>query len=317
MKIFNGYRKILASLALFFVLALPPQLAAQDITAKTLPLERNNVQLFLQSLKAESVPTIGNILLVHGLTFSSHEFDLDFQDYSFARWLAKQGYVVWLLDIAGYARSGEVENGFQPDSDYAAEDINAAVDAIIKESGQTSVDILGWSWGTVTGGRFAAKYPEKVRSLILYAPIVAGLAKVDVADAFKTEPCKGADEDFQRAADGKIDPAITDDGVVKLFDANCLKYDSHPVPNGGRRDLLSSPNTRLIPTAQIKSPTLIIVGSNDGYVSVDLAKEAAASIPEGAELLVFKDGGHALFMEKPNYKAFRQAVLDFASRQGD
>jgi pimeloyl-ACP methyl ester carboxylesterase len=312
----KNHRQRYGLLSLLFVLLFSFQAAAAELSVRTHPLERNGVPLFLQSMSADlPSPPLGQMLLVHGLTFSSHEFDLNYKDYSLARWLANRGYVVWMLDIAGYARSGPVQDGFMPDSDYAAEDINAAVDAIIKASGQTSVDVLGWSWGTVTSGRFAAKYPEKVRSLVLYAPIVAGLIHLEVKDPFKSEAWKGADEDFQRGADGKIDPALTEAGVVKLFDANCLQYDSRPVPNGGRRDLLVSPNTRLIPTAKIQAPVLIIVGSKDGYVSVELAKEAAAGIPGGAELLVFKDGGHALFMEKPHYRAFRQAVLDFVTRQ--
>lgn len=296
-----------------FVLMAACAASAAEFEIKEFPLEREGVRLFLQRMEVPGEATGGQILLVHGLTFASHEFDLNFKDYSLARYLAGQGFSVWMLDIAGYSRSGEVEDGFMPDSDYAAEDINAAVDLILKESQAPKINILGWSWGTVTSGRFAAKYPDKIRKLILYAPIVAGLGRHQVADAFKTEAWKGADEDFQRAADEKIDPAITDPGVVKLFDENTKKYDSRPVPNGGRRDLLVSPNNRLIPTAEIINPTLLIVGDRDGYVSVKLAREAAASIP-GAELKVVEGGGHALFMEKPHYNDFRESVVKFLKK---
>ena len=290
--------------------------SAADVSTKVHPLERNGVSLFLQSMQMEpEKATKGQILLVHGLTYSSHEFDMDYKDYSFSRWLAEQGYVVWTLDIAGYARSGEVKDGFMPNSDYAAEDINAAADLIIKTSGQAKIDVLGWSWGTVTTSRFSAKYPEKVRALVLYAPIVAGLGKHDVTDAFKVDAWKGADEDFQRK-DGKIDPEVTDAGIVELFDANTKKYDSRPVPNGGRRDLLVEKDQRLIPTAKLTMPVLIIVGDKDDYVSVDLAKEAAANVPGGAALMVVNGGGHALFMEKPHYQDFRKAVLEFFNKPG-
>ncbi|MDR1885737.1 MAG: alpha/beta hydrolase [Synergistaceae bacterium] len=308
-------KRFLTQLALVVLLALVSSSAlAADITAKQFPLERNGVKLFLQRLQEDGSGDEGQILLIHGLTFSSHEFDLDFKDYSFARYLARQGYSVWTLDIAGYARSAEVSDGFMPDSDYAAEDINAAVDLIASESKASAVDLLGWSWGTVTGGRFAAKYPQKVRKLILYAPIVAGLGYSNVANAFVTEAWKGAPDDFQLDKDGKIDPAITDPGVVDLFNENTKKYDSHPVPNGGRRDLLSSPNSRLIPTALIKNPTLLLVGDKDPYVSVKLVYEALKSIPSDAEIQVFRGGGHALFMEIPHYVGFREAVVDFLKR---
>ena len=303
-------RHLLQLCLALFILMSACAVSAEELEIKEFPLEREGVQLFLQRMDIPGRTTEGEILLVHGLTFASHEFDLDFQDYSLARYLAVQGYGVWMLDIAGYSRSGEVKDGFKPDSDYAAEDINAAVDLILKESQTPKINLLGWSWGTVTSGRFAAKYPEKVRKLILYAPIVAGLGHHQVTESFKTDAWKGADEDFQRGADNKIDPNLTDPGVVKLFDDNTKKYDSRPVPNGGRRDLLISGNNRLIPTAEIVNPTLLIVGDRDGYVSVKLAREAAASIP-GAELKVVEGGGHALFMEKPHYVDFRESVVKF------
>lgn len=300
---------------LLFGLFISSSAWSAAIQTQAEPLERNGIPLFLQRMSTDdgSSPK-RQILLVHGLTFSSHEFDLDYKDYSFARWMAGQGWDVWLLDIAGYGKSGQVQDGFQPNSDYAAEDINAAVDAIRKASGQDTVDILGWSWGTVTSGRFAAKYPEKVRSLVLYAPIVAGLGQSEVKEAFKTEAWKGAPDDFQLGKDGKIDPEITEPGVVELFDANTRKFDSRPVPNGGRRDLLVSGKERLIPSASLKMPVFVILGDKDDYVSVKLADEISGSIP-GSEMLVIRGGGHALFMEKPHYQQFREAVRAFLLKQ--
>lgn len=303
------WRYTISTLLLLF--ALTAAALASPLEIKEFPLARNDVPLFLQRIQPANAKPDGQILLVHGLTFSSHEFDLDYQDYSLARWLAGQGYAVWMLDIAGYARSGEVKDGFMPDSDYAAEDINAAVDLIIRESGQPKVDLLGWSWGTVTSGRFAAKYPEKVRKHVLYAPIVAGLGAYEVKTAFKQDAWKGASEDFQLTAKGALDTAITDPEVDKLFVENTKKYDSRPVPNGGRRDLLVSPDARLIPTAGLKAPVLMLVGDKDPYVSVGLVKEAAADAPGTAQVVVFPGGGHAMFMEIPHYKNFRETVLDF------
>ena len=287
---------------------------AAELESKTFPLERNGVQLFLQRMQLNDDTPKGQILLVHGLTFSSHEFDLDYDDYSFARWLANNGYAVWMLDIAGYARSGEVKDGFMPDSDYAAEDINAAMDVISKESGQKQIDLLGWSWGTVTSSRFAAKYPEKTKKLILYAPMVAGLGASEVTEPFKKDAWKGASEDFQLGKDGKLDPAITDPKVDELFQANTKQYDSRPVPNGGRKDLLVSPKERLLPTARLVNPVLLIVGDKDEYVTEKLVREAAETIPGEKEVIVVRGGGHALFMEKPHYKNFRAQVLDFLKK---
>ena len=90
-------------------------------TYKEFPLTRNGIALHLDCLTMAGAVPQKHILLVHGVTYSSREFDIDYKDYSFARMLAREGYGVWSIDIAGYGRSGAVEDGFMPDSDYAAE----------------------------------------------------------------------------------------------------------------------------------------------------------------------------------------------------
>ena len=130
------------------------------------PFSRNGIDLHLDCTKLDGATPQKNILLTHGVTYSSHEFDVDYKDYSLARLLAREGYAVWKLDIAGFGQSGDVKDGFIPDSDYAAEDINAAVEKIVSESGQDKIDILGWSWGTVTASRYAAKHSEHLNRLV-------------------------------------------------------------------------------------------------------------------------------------------------------
>nr|MCR5625789.1 lysophospholipase [Lachnospiraceae bacterium] len=88
-----------------------------------IPLERNGIILHLDRISVEGEEPVKDILLIHGVTYSSNEFDTDYKDYSLVRKLAKEGYNVWRLDIAGFGQSGQVDDGFMPDSDYAAKDI--------------------------------------------------------------------------------------------------------------------------------------------------------------------------------------------------
>ena len=162
------------------------------------PLSRNGIDLHLDCIKVKDTSPTRNILLIHGVTYSSHEFDIDYKDYSLVGRLAREGYAVWRLDIAGFGQSGEVTDGFMPDSDYAAEDINAAVEKITKESGQDKIDILGWSWGTVTVSRYAAKYSDHLNRLVLYAPILSGLGEYEVHEDFHHNTWEHAADDFQR-----------------------------------------------------------------------------------------------------------------------
>ena len=302
---------LLVLASLFFA---PNAFAQEKVEKKIFPLERNGVRLHLARYQTVQVQEErAPLLMVHGLTFSSHEFDVNYKDYSLVRFFAKKGFSVWLLDVAGYGESQPVEDGFMPDSDYAAEDINAAVDLIIKESGAEKIDVLGWSWGTVTSGRFAAKYgDEKIRRLVFFAPIVAGLGAAEVKEPFNHGAWKHAADDFQRNEDGSINYEITELGVVETYSFNCWFYDKEHGPNGGRRDLLVDPKVRLIPTASINVPTLVIVGDNDSYVSTVLCEEAAESLPnKDSKMIVLEGGSHYMMMEAPYYKEFRETVLDF------
>ncbi len=292
-------------LFLSFLIAL---LIASVSCAEVVPLERNGYKLHLESFGTDGDP----LLLVHGLTYSSHEFDVNVKDYSLARFFAGSGFKVWVLDIAGYGSSQEVDDGFMPDSNYAAEDIAAAARVILERSGRKSLNVLGWSWGTVTSGRFAAKYPELVRRLVLYAPIVAGLADVKVTAPFNHNTWEHAAGDFQVNADKSINYDITEPEVVNAFQSNCWRYDKESSPNGGRRDLLVAPSERLIPTAQLTMPVMIIAGSKDDYVSPELCREAFGTLTNKDSRLEIIDGAaHAMMMEKPYYKIFREKILDF------
>lgn len=305
-------RLFLIVFALFYGIAA----FASNVNVQTFPLERNGVKLYLERLQSEGSQGNKPMLMVHGLTYSSHEFDVNYGDYSLSRFFASKGYSVWLLDIAGYGSSERVKDGFMPNSDYAAEDIHAAAKLILEQSGQKKLDVLGWSWGTVTGGRFVAKYPEMVNKLVLYAPIVAGLAAVEVKDPFHYNTWEHAAGDFQVKADKTIDDEITEPAVVYTFQSNCWKYDKDSSPNGGRRDLLVNPKERLIPIAKIQVPTLLILGDKDPYVSVALAEEAKGVLKaKGSKLKIVPGASHAMMMEKPYYQTFRETVLAFL--QGD
>ena len=114
-----------------------------EYTQTICPLERNGTALYLSQTVLSGTQPRKQILLVHGVTYSSHEFDIDYQDYSLVRLLARNGYGVWQLDIAGFGRSGDVEDGFMVDSDYAADDFQRGPDGSFDAS-VTDPAVLEW-----------------------------------------------------------------------------------------------------------------------------------------------------------------------------
>ena len=274
-------------------------------------LARNGISLHLDKVAAEGNSSDKNILLVHGVTYSSHEFDIDYEDYSLVSFLAKNGYNVWRLDIAGFGQSEQVEDGFMPDSDYAAEDINAAVLRITEETGKDRIDVLGWSWGTVTVGRFAAAHPEHINKLILYAPILCGVGEYEVTEAFHHNTWEHAADDFQRTKDGSFDDEKAERVVRELFCSGCWHYDGESSPNGGRRDICVDGSNKLIDLSAISVPTLVICGDADPYLNYDLVNDALSHLPEGSALEVISGGSHVVYIEKPYYHDFQNRLIKF------
>ncbi|MCR5301774.1 MAG: alpha/beta hydrolase [Lachnospiraceae bacterium] len=275
------------------------------------PLERNGIELYLSRFSVKDEQPEKNILLIHGVTYSSHEFDIDYRDYSLVRALAREGYGVWRLDIAGFGRSQEVENGLLPDSDYAAEDINAAVEKIVEVSGQQKIDVLGWSWGTVTVSRFAADHNEHINKLILYAPILCGIGKYDVKEPFHHNTWEHAADDFQKDEQGNIDHSTVDPAVVEMFCSSCWHYDGDSSPNGGRKDVCVDGSERLIDLNRITVPTLVICGDKDPYLDYDLVNDSLKHLPDGSKLEIIEGGSHVVYIEKNCYRLFQDKLLDF------
>ena len=275
------------------------------------PLERNGIDLYLACMEVLGNGKKKNILLIHGVTYSSHEFDIDYEDYSLVRFLAREGYAVWRLDIAGFGRSEEVEDGFLPDSDYAAEDIHAAVDKICEVSGQDKIDLLGWSWGTVTTGRFVAEHPEHIGRLVLYAPILSGLGEVDVTEPFHHNTWEHAADDFQKNEDGTLDYLIADPVVVEMLCSSSWHYDKESSPNGGRRDICVDQATSLIDLKKITVPTLVICGDKDPYLDFDRVNAVLDDLPDGSVLEVIEGASHVAFIEKPYYRDFQDRLIGF------
>ena len=299
------------------------------------PLERNGIPLHLDCVKLDnskpketdapkdtSAPKDtdapkdnsepkDNILLMHGSTYSSHEFDINYEDYSLVRRLAREGYAVWRLDVAGYGQSGKVEDGLMPDTAYAAEDIRAAMELISNETGMDKIDLLGWSWGTMTTGLYAAEYPEHLDKLVLYAPILSGIGEAEITEPFNHNDWAGAAEDFQTKEDGSFDLEVTDPVLIEMFCSSCWHYDGDSSPNAWRKDALVSEDNVLIDLTKITVPTLVICGDKDPYLNMDLVKTSTDLLPDGSELKVIPGGSHIVLYEKNCYREFQDSVTAF------
>ncbi|NQZ07008.1 MAG: alpha/beta fold hydrolase [Algicola sp.] len=295
---------------------------ADELVVKEAFVQRPDAKLYTRQIcpqkqaLSEKASPARQLVFAHGLTYSSHEFDVDVKDYSLARFFAKQGYCVWLFDVTGYGQSSRPTNGFVVNTDYAAQDLKAVVAHVRNTTKVDKVSLFGWSWGTVVAARMASHQPDWVQNMVLYAPIYIRLGSEPPKAAWHENTWQHAASDFQQNAKGAIDYQIVEEVVAATFLSNSWRFDGHSSPNGGRRDLLTSGNKALFDMKKLLPPVLLIGGSKDSLLNWPKLNEGFAQIAQrpGNKLIKIDGGSHILMLEKPHYKTFRTHALTFINK---
>ena len=182
-----GASRWLASVVAVTIVAALSGAGAQD--AKVVKTDSqidgldSGIKLFLREKMAEGNTRFADdnvVLFLHGATGpSSCDFDLGYKDYSWADWLVKRGYVVYMGDYRNYGGSSREKAMDEPAANnqpvtrsyLALRDIEAMVAHIKRTRGVRKVTLIGWSWGAMMAGYYASLHSEDVHKLVLYAPL--------------------------------------------------------------------------------------------------------------------------------------------------
>lgn len=281
------------------------------------------------------------VLFVHGATYPGHTFDTALADGpSWMARLAEAGYRVYAMDQRGYGRSTRPAAMQAPAEDNPpfarAEDVISdmgdVIDFIRKDSGDERVDLVGWSWGTVTGGMFTARHGDRIDRLVLYAPVYRhdnpawtekladpeAPSKLADVGAYRTVTRTQADERWAAQIDAD-DPAAWRDPAVfsRWYDAMIdmapgeAEDDVIKAPNGVLVDLWEIFNGRAVYDAsKIEVPTLVIRGDDDPTATDADARGLYAAL--GASIkryVVIGDGTHFLNLEKHAPQLYAETLL--------
>jgi pimeloyl-ACP methyl ester carboxylesterase len=302
------------------------------------------IKLFVRSKMAEGAKATNDnvVLFVHGATFpSTPDFDLSYKDYSWADWMVRHGYVVYMFDKRNYGRSTREAPMDGPASAapplsrsyLVIRDLGAVVDHIRAKHRVDRVTLIGWSWGAMTAGYYASLHSERVQKLVLYAPLYdyplhtnlgAGSGSQDRRHPDAVNPKLGAYRFATGAAnqarwDGEIPvedkSQYREQGVVDAFNAEALATDptsgtrsppSLRAPNGVLEDsFLQATGRRIWNASSIYVPTLVIAGEFDTW-----------SYPADREGLL-RDLSHApvkrsvLIPEATHFVLFEKRRLEF------
>jgi pimeloyl-ACP methyl ester carboxylesterase len=280
------------------------------------------------------------VLFVHGATFPSETmFDIDLPGGSWMEYAAKRGYDAYIVDVRGYGRSTRPAAMSQPPADNppfagaddAVRDIGAAVDFILKRRGLEKINLVGWSMGTTFMAKYASLNPDKVRRLVLYAPVwhEPSLKAPPYSGAYRTGT-REATRGFQTAGIPKdrvaeISPA---DWYERWWQAN-LTTDPEgaartpPVvraPNGVMQDLNESwaKGKPTYDAAAIKAPTLLVVGEWDVITPPEqgLALFKRLTGAKERRVTVLSEGSHCIGIEKNRMHLIRE-VQAFLEEPGE
>src|SRR5215470_2822920 len=169
------------------VSAVPGTARAQDARIAKTDVQIDaldpGIKLFVREKMAEGNTRFTDenvVLFLHGATApSTCDFDLPFRDYSWADWMVKRGYVVYMGDYRNYGYSTREPAMDEPAtknlpvtrSYLAVRDVAAIVNHIKSQRGVKKVTLIGWSWGAMMAGYYASLHSENVHKLVLYAPL--------------------------------------------------------------------------------------------------------------------------------------------------
>lgn len=144
--------KAIALVILFGLISLKTMAQGNAVFSKT--IEVNGVEIFYREAGSKDSPTI---LLLHGYPTSSHMFRNLMRDLA-------DDYHLLAPDYPGFGNS---EQPPMDKFDYTFDNMAVIVEGFLKELKVNKYSIYLMDYGAPIGFRIAAKYPERVESLII------------------------------------------------------------------------------------------------------------------------------------------------------
>ena len=244
------------------------------------------------------------VLLVHGFSVPSYVFD------GMRRALAGAGYRVASFDLYGRGMSDRPQIRY--DRDLFAGQVGELMDALK----MPKADIVGLSMGGAVAGRFAAAHPERVRSLVLIAPLTEPLDISVMAwpvlgdwvfwSVYLPALPGHQGEDFMH-------PERFADWPQRFREQMRYKGFGQALLSTGRNviSLPSLPDFSKVGKQGI--PTLLVWGDHDGTIPYSTSAKVMQAIPQ-ARLVTLPGLGHLAVTEDP--PAANTPIIEFLRSQG-
>lgn len=225
------------------------------------------------------------LVLLHGATSAGRE------DFAAQLPLFAKAFRCLVPDARGHATTRwDARDGFE----YAwlVDDLAAFVDAL----GLPTFHLLGFSMGAMTALHFAARHPERLRTLVVVGITTQREPRASVARRLMDpERIDRHDPAWAAQLARRHDPAQGEGAWRRLLPAIAADV--------ARQPLLGPADLR-----RIDPPTLVVAGDRDQFVPVDHAWGLARQLPD-ARLFIVPDGQHEVMNKRP--ALFNEALAGF------
>lgn len=191
-----------------------------------------------------------------------------------------------------YDHRGTGASTFPPEAISAS----ALVDDVFRVLDALEVEqcvVAGESLGCLVVQQAVLRAPERFLGLVLVGGLTRGTpTRPEQVAAMRT--------DFAGYVDAFVSACLPEDEAAPLHRWGCGTL----LPAGAKAAVAMSAAHGAIapPLEDIAAPTLVIHGARDAIVPLDVAREAAARIPE-ARLVVIDDAGHVPILTRPRQVA--------------
>jgi pimeloyl-ACP methyl ester carboxylesterase len=220
------------------------------------------------------------ILLLHGWGSSGESFA------GVAEALEDE-FALHAVDLPGFGWSAP------PPAAWASSDYAAHVDRFMEVAGLPSAHVLGHSFGGRVAIGLAARFPQRVRKLVLVAS--AGIRPGRTAGYyFRVAVAKAAGRAFSPALWGRRGERLREAAIARVGSRDYLRAGRL------RPTFVKVVNEDVRPCLpRIEAPTLIVWGSADREIPEAAARIMARGI-RGARLEILDGAGHFPFLERPD-----------------
>jgi len=196
-------------------------------------------------------------------------------------------FVVVVPDLRGFGRSSKPIRG------YALEEYARDIIALLDIVGVRRAHLLGQSFGGIIAQMFALSYPERTRSLVLWATRSEPTGSTDmdaVAEFITQEGMPAFAETFSGRLADDSEPAITEWNKQLV---------ARGEPHVAIETLREVSRVNLTgDLKRIKAPTLILASKEDKVIPFEYAERMQREIPDST--LYAYEGSHGAYLKNPD-----------------